>query len=393
MNFKYQIVRSWSFLLLLFVSTFAYSQNTFLPGFVVNTKGDTLKGYINNEDWFENPDVIAFKLNPGAAKVYYSPNDLKIVSVNGDVFVGAVVESDISFFKAGELTDDKELKIKMDTVFLKMIIGGPKSLYYYKSSNDKVQFYISKDIGYELLVYKRYLKRERNEDVVVAYNKYKEQLSYYLRDCQAIISNLERIKYDKESLAKIFKSYYSCTNTVIGYQESKAKPVFNYGVLAGASLLEFGNPSAMGGFVPGAFVEFSYPRNRGRWSIYTDLVYFKNQSDDSTIRYVSPNDYERHFEETEQSVFCLSGMFRYHIPVGNVKLFAGLGLSFLYVANGGETTTTEKKFYTMHTFSKENTSYDNNKMLVPNLALGAKYKKLSLELRAFPVLCLVGYRF
>ena len=64
------------------------AQNNYQPGFIVNSKGDTLHGFINYTEWGNNPQKISFKPEPSGCPLKFTVNDIKYFSV----FVGRLAE-------------------------------------------------------------------------------------------------------------------------------------------------------------------------------------------------------------------------------------------------------------------------------------------------------------
>src|SRR5689334_16185743 len=62
----------------------SFAQSNYKPGYVVNTKGDTLRGYINYREWGVNPDAIEFKssLSDKDSKTF-TPSDISCFNITG----------------------------------------------------------------------------------------------------------------------------------------------------------------------------------------------------------------------------------------------------------------------------------------------------------------------
>jgi hypothetical protein len=129
-----KIFKSLSFLILTtFLSLNVYSQQNFVPGYVVTVQGDTLKGSVDYRNWDKNPDKISFVLEGKTTPEQYSPLDIKSFKANDEVYVSAIVKSSASYRKPGNFGDETELKTAIDTTFLQTLIQGDKSLYYLRN--------------------------------------------------------------------------------------------------------------------------------------------------------------------------------------------------------------------------------------------------------------------
>ena len=186
------------------------AQNKFEPGYVINTQQDTLSGYIEYQEWPQNPAEISFKSKLESEVKRYSPKDIFTFYVHEKKYV-----------KAGVLADESGKDIKVspefpfhpvleDTVFLLELVPGIKSLYYLKDSKGKEHFYIYKEGQMEWLVY-RFYKGGNVQGVDATYisnQTYKAQVYDYLKNCSAIDRRVNILSYNKRSLSNIFWRFY-----------------------------------------------------------------------------------------------------------------------------------------------------------------------------------------
>src|SRR6185503_16599019 len=120
---------------------FSFAQSNFKPGYVVDLKGDTLKGNIDYREWEKNPRQISFKNNAGTIAIY-TPQNSKAFAVNGlEYYEQHAVKISLDKIDptiAGGVVDTS---YRIDTVFLKAItLGRYLSLYRY-DDDIKPRFY------------------------------------------------------------------------------------------------------------------------------------------------------------------------------------------------------------------------------------------------------------
>ena len=60
----------------LILTTSLFSQQNFVPGYIIQQGGDTLKGFIDYRNWAKNPAKIKFKKTEQAAVTEYKPFDI-----------------------------------------------------------------------------------------------------------------------------------------------------------------------------------------------------------------------------------------------------------------------------------------------------------------------------
>lgn len=167
-------------LLLIFAgATSTYGKNTLFPGYIITLNNDTLHGFIDYKNWEKNPKHIKFRDSELGADKLYTPKSILEFSTSNEIYKSAIVETERSDYKTNELTLSPNLYIVVDTVFLRSLIIGDKSLYYLKDERGKNNFYIEENSNYKLLVYKQYLKEERGKKFIVSNNNYIGQLILY----------------------------------------------------------------------------------------------------------------------------------------------------------------------------------------------------------------------
>jgi hypothetical protein len=142
-------------------------------------------------------------------KVVYTRNDIKGFGVANEVYERAIVEIEQSKDFTDEMDNNPELILTTDTVFLQLMIEGPKNLYCYLSKSVKNQYYIKLGSDFQLLYYKRYkqkqvinknspvvdknfIKKQNYETLIISDNRYIDQLAAYLAECTNIGDYLEK---------------------------------------------------------------------------------------------------------------------------------------------------------------------------------------------------------
>lgn len=205
MHIKYFQTRITYVIFIVLITQVAYSQANFQQGEVIKTTGDTLEGFIDYRSGGINPYKISFKETLNSETTIYMPLDIKGFNVFGERYESAIIETEISPTNNQNLELSAELNLKIDTAFLQAIVIGEKSLYFYFNKCGNTQFYIKKDSSFELLAYKKYIKKMDVENTALATKtikvfetkKYLGQLTVYLNDCPKIKAKIESVKYGK----------------------------------------------------------------------------------------------------------------------------------------------------------------------------------------------------
>lgn len=388
---------------LMCVSTqFLFSQENFIPGWVISLNGDTIRGTIDYQFWVVNPTTIKFQKDSKAAKIKYTPTEIKKFSVYGELYISAIVQSEIGIVTSFE--NLSELKMKTDTTFLQTIIEGPKSLYHYKNSDKKDQFYIKEDGKIVLLIYKKYYKKKGGNTELVENSKYKGQLAFYLKDLPTISSILKKTTYTKEGLTEAFKAYYSGVSAKTEFQNfgetaelsrmqttSFFKPEF--GIVAGMSRTNISFDgyvpnylstefNASNNFAGGAFVDVILNYKKQRLSVYSELLYASYLISSTHQDFADPNFHTLTNFDIGNSCIRTTNMIRYKLPVNNCFLFGNLGFTLGMAFNETNYLRQEKVFAGVPTVT-EGKLFPNTFPLSGGITfgIGAKYKKFSLETR------------
>lgn len=378
--------------ILIFQSSFC--QENYLPGHLIALNGDTIHGFIDYRNWSKNPNKIYFSGRIDGEMHIYTPNDLIGFSVQDEIYVSAIVKTEISPTKTNELQYDPELIINIDTVFLQTMIQGSKSLYYYKGSNAKDQFYIKEDSSFNLLIYKRYLKKHEGTNVISVNKKYLGQLTFYFKDCPSIQSKLGNTKYNKKSIENLFLFYYDCTQSKVEFHKKTEKLSIEIGILAGVSLtsIKFRSddfdclvnadfPLSVN-FSAGLFLDVILPRNQRKWSIYNEIIFTSYKFDDRHIDYENENKYTITYTEIGYSYLKLINMLRFKYPVGNLFVYINAGISNGFAISETNYEKEESKYYSIEKV-KEGKALNETRKYEQGLVfgLGTKFKKYSFEMR------------
>jgi hypothetical protein len=224
-------------LMFLLLSTYLLEAANFQNGYVVNIQGDTLKGFIDYQDWSYNPFEIAFKPGKNRSVVKYYANDLKGFGVMERQYVATPVQKEVSPFRDSELEKDPNLHLAADTVFLQRLIGGDKPLLYLKEWNDKENFYIYEDSAYVLLLHKTYVEYTENNYRKEYHNmRFIGQLTRYFWNDPSMMEKVSETYYSRTDLEQLFVEYLKLTNQKKTFVNSDYKVSTTFGLVAGASV-------------------------------------------------------------------------------------------------------------------------------------------------------------
>lgn len=379
---------------LVVISFFSSAQELLLPGYVIMLSGDTTQGTIDYRNWDSNPKTVRFKPNLEETFVVYTPATIKGFGVADLHYIGATVSTDFSSTMMSNLEDDATLHLVRETAFIQAIIMGDKSLYHYKNSYNKDQFYIVVDDSLQLLEYKKYMKETNGYSSVMENNKFVGQLIIYLQGCPSMQQDLQSAKYRKKSLVNLFNKYYQCVDESVDYKVKHQKANVDFGVFAGVTLTKLTVNSSSKAyldqtdypistrFTAGFFVDMDLSKTKKRWSINSELLFSSYETHGTNTEFIHSEHYFVRSTTFEYSYFKINSMFRYRYPVKNLHLFGSLGMSFGIMNHGYNSMTTESVIGTYHDYKTE-PAIDNVRKFTGGMlvGLGVKYQRFLAEVR------------
>jgi hypothetical protein len=260
-----------------------YSQTAFEKGYFINEDGQKIECLIENVDWKNNPTEFKYKLEGNAETKKADISNVKEFGIQ-DVakYIRAKVNIDRSTSGLDKFNTNKHPEFSEEQLFLKVLIEGEASLFFYEDGNLRRFFYQTRNSEIKQLIYKEYL----NSDNMVAINNTFRQQLYNDLKCQDItMRDLEDIKYAKNSLERVVVKYNVCTNSqYVEFKAKKDKDLFNLTIRPGLNIsslsgynpeistmdIEFGTKLQ---FRLGVEAEVILPFNNNKWALIAEPTY------------------------------------------------------------------------------------------------------------------------
>ncbi|WP_416867870.1 MAG: hypothetical protein ACMVP2_12050 [Imperialibacter sp.] len=181
------------FLVLSILSFSLFSQKSFTDGFIVTLSGDTIKGKINEKDFYLNFSQCQFKADQGDQVVKYEPEEIKGFSIGG-----------LNFFISESITQvDPDRPMK----FIEALVVGQTSLYRYKD-----HFLFKKDTLSYLVLEATPMARDQNgfNTNTKANLVHLGILNYLFQDCREIDLSPSKTNINRGKLISLTKQYNAC---------------------------------------------------------------------------------------------------------------------------------------------------------------------------------------
>lgn len=193
--------------IILFMPLFTFAQSNYKPGYIVDLKGDTLKGTIDYKEWEKNPRQVSFQNNTGVVQVYTTQN-AKAFAVSGlEYYEKYIVSVSTDPVEVNDLKTRSDADFVKDTVFLKVLARGKYLSLYYYADNIKPRFYLSETGDTrqpEELVYHVNYNADRTNTIHIT--RYRTQLQYEAQKNNGparLESLINQARYDADDLIKI----------------------------------------------------------------------------------------------------------------------------------------------------------------------------------------------
>lgn len=272
--------------LTLSVCVIGFAQIKYEKGYYITDGGEKNEGLIRNLDWKNNPASFEIKTSSeDHSKTMHIAQVKEFGLYDGPRFVKETVMMDRSSTEISALSTESAPNFQEATVFLKPLVKGKATLYYYEQGNLIRYFYNVGNGHVKQLVQKSYLvKSPSGGDAVAVNNEFRNQLRYDLKCSGMDTSGVNSLSYRYTDLTNYFIKYNQCSDVNFIMEDSEkvnngfnltVRPrvnltSFKLGLEGDSSEGDFGsktNPSA------GIEAEYIFPFNHGRWSLIAEVSY------------------------------------------------------------------------------------------------------------------------
>ncbi|TGE18355.1 hypothetical protein [Hymenobacter elongatus] len=229
--------------------TFSQAQ-TFEPGLVVVTSGDTLRGEIENSYWVETPTTVRFRTVPTAEATTYDATQLRLFRLgSGRYFRSESLPVDRTAgirnnYQTEYLTGQKVAAPKPETVFAEVLIEGPAPLLRLNLARGTHYFVRRENKDYIDLADRQFVRVDQaGQRNIITGNDYRGQLGVLFGDCAAATQAIASAAFTPAGLATVVQAYNQRCSGAAQPGTSFLKParpkrvvVVNAGVLGGIQL-------------------------------------------------------------------------------------------------------------------------------------------------------------
>ncbi|WP_026462201.1 hypothetical protein [Adhaeribacter aquaticus] len=158
----------YTLVIFLFIPFFIKAQSNYKKGLVVNTQGDTLRGFVDYREWDQNPRSFSFKSSEAGSILEFTPKTSTYFAIDGmaayERYQGRISMNKVD---ARRLSTDIDTSTATVTAFLKILQNGKNVALYSYRDEVKVRFFLKQQNAAkpEELIFRRYLTNNGKTEV------------------------------------------------------------------------------------------------------------------------------------------------------------------------------------------------------------------------------------
>ena len=205
LNFIMKYLYSLAILFTLF-PLFTKGQSNYKPGYIITSKGDTLRGLIDYQDWEGSPKLFRFKTTMSAETQRFTITDVtyaEITQLNAYQKFRIAISTDITDIQ--HLESFRDTSFRTDVVFLKILQKGKNITLYSFTDDLKTRFYVketsSEKTPYEL-TYRIYQSDAKTLNDKIYVKQLLDLATEFNHNNEMVADNIEHADYNQNDILK-----------------------------------------------------------------------------------------------------------------------------------------------------------------------------------------------
>jgi hypothetical protein len=386
-------------LLLIFIlPLFSSAQSNYKPGYVVNLKGDTIKGFIDYREWLTNPNSINFKTTLADKIQKQSTGDIIAFTVSGlesyQLYAGSITMDSTD---PNHISEGRDSSRKDVSVFLKVLQKGPRLALYTYVDDIKTRFFVqeSTDKAPVELIFRTYfdmsnVDRESNKGRTINESAYLNQLYALAQKYGAVTDSfqwdIEHGNYDEHFILKTVTEINGISKTQFKQQNTNAKSIRLFAGLAlnstttkpASEYLVAGGKTHTSNLPAVSFgVNFLANPNTGKLIFRVELGISENQYRSDYNNLVEPYIPVRY--TFNQLNIALEPQIIYNFyNADNFKIFAGFGFALTYYKYSNASFASQDGTVSGPDITQDNPYFFNTYNTLAMLKAGVQFNNLAL---------------
>jgi hypothetical protein len=266
------------------ITTISYGQITFEKGYFIDNNNQRVECLIKDYEWKSNPKNFEYELNENDKPKTGDLSTVKEFGILGSSkYIRVDTRIDRSSMDVSDLSTSREPIWSQEQLYLKVLIEGFASLYYYEDGNFWRFFYSVNNSPVQQLIFKEYLISTSDNNYATN-REYYQQLWSNIRGKNTSLDDIKLVDYNMSDLKRYFKKYNDSTgNPFIEYEHKRVGFPINLKITSGInySSLSINNVSSSrsadfkskAALRIGLEAEFILPFNKNRWGIFFEPTY------------------------------------------------------------------------------------------------------------------------
>jgi len=338
---------------ILLAPVLASAQSNYKPGYVVNLKGDTLRGFIDYQAWDTNPDAINFKKTLTDRSSKYGADDIDYFSVDKlESYKRYTVHISTDQTNPNKVVNYRDTSNRVATVFLKVLEKGNRLALYSFNDEIKMRFYIgdSPDYTPKELIFRVFTDPTFDSSIGISKGAttneytYRKQLSALAQKYGELNDNLlpyiAKSEYNIDDLLSIVSKINHATETELEKTKFNG-PSLNFFAGAGVNL-NTTSPSTVspyytaGGrsytsYLPAVFLGMNLFANPANRKLQFRLELSEAQSEYKYLYASKVSPYEPTEASYNEMALAASVQLIYNFyNTDNFKIFGGVGFTLMH---------------------------------------------------------------
>lgn len=266
-------------LLVIVLSTSIFSSalhaQHFVSGYIIDQKGDTIRGQIDNRYWDTSPSTVDFKNEQGVST--FSANSISGFGIaGGALYRGYTIQYDTT--GGLEMTTNSQPTLAQTSTFLRVVVNGKYSLLRFKYKS-RVHFYSQVDVQQPIELISHYYYSGPSSKV--GGKQYIGQLTALASSCGTdLVSN--KLPYSLQALSKVMIAINKCHDSpAYTFVEERSKTTAGILIHGGVDRLRRGYDFG-GGYGFGIVILLNHPHLlfKNSWGNEITIRKFPDQSAD-----------------------------------------------------------------------------------------------------------------
>ncbi len=205
-----------------------FSQTNFQKGYIIKSVGDTVRGYIDYQEWNRNPQEINFKMMPGdKSAIVYKPGDINGFNVDGyEQYRSYKCKISTGATQGMELSVGRDTGTVSEQIFLQVLVDGSLVKLYDYTDKIKSRYFIQEKGGNPIeLEYAVFYNPTVEQRQMESVEKYKTQLALvaqkYVADNKKIMGRINVAQYTARGMVEIVNRINDIDNRTAVKEQKK----------------------------------------------------------------------------------------------------------------------------------------------------------------------------